>query len=105
MHFTINSALSSLASALERSQVLRYQCPSHVRAYQASVESSTAEVHPLLLEHTGLDPCAARWTSHDQKKLMAQHTDTHRKESSWHTLDNHRNMRAAAGPFCLRDWR
>src|SRR5215469_7472207 len=91
MHFTINSALSSLASALERSQVLRYQCPSHVRAYQASVESSTAEVHPLLLEHTGLDPCAARWTSHDQKKIMAQHTQTHteRKDhgTHWTTIE------------------
>src|SRR5712691_6252354 len=34
----------------------------------------TDEVHPLLLEHTGLDPCASRWTSHDQEKIMAQNT-------------------------------
>src|SRR2546428_10765620 len=34
----------------------------------------TDEVHPLLLEHTGLDPGASRWTSHDQEKIMAQNT-------------------------------
>src|SRR6266851_8172167 len=34
----------------------------------------TDDVHPLLLEHTGRGPCASRWTSHDQEKIMAQHT-------------------------------
>src|SRR6266571_2608889 len=28
---------------------------------------------------------------------------THRKERSWNTLRNHRNMLAAAGPFCAKD--
>src|SRR6266851_7922712 len=34
----------------------------------------TDDVHPLLLEHPGLDPRASGWTSHDQEKIMAQNT-------------------------------
>src|SRR2546428_5762490 len=63
----------------------------------------TDEVHPLLLEHTGLDPRASRWTRATIRKRSWHRT--HRKERSWNTLDNHRNMRAAAVPFCARDWR
>src|SRR5712691_1291045 len=63
----------------------------------------TDDVHPLLLEHPGLDPRASRWTRAMIRKRSWHRT--HRKERSWNTLYNHRKMLPAAVPFCARDWR